>query len=430
MAIRLNLTELNKLFNQPSANPPPPKVQTLEDQVWLEQFFARVHFIESLNAKQRAAIELSPSSSIATLVDEDDGFVDIFNVSKVEEPFSITDVQGDLRMCSIMNEPSSHFLENLYGGTEHRKALSMNTDLPSYRSTPSPSSSISSTSFNPHADPFVPAFTLPVHAITPTPSSEHIPWFPIFWAGVTADSNEAHHIHAIALVDSIEWTIESLAVLSQHFCWKGADDISQSGSGVSTFVRIVHDQLRDVYGDWYANCLTRHIRECVVGHFKACWKSDQPQSITFANPPSVPYLTSAFNLTTFIGELFSQGLLPRSTVHHCLSILVSELNAIEHMHAIHLLLLHANARLWRGKDANKAIRDFVSSFAQRASCLGEDASVVGNQFEKSEIRAWAKEITDMINKWQVPRRTFQNDAKVYNAGDKVLSFGLQIGQRR
>lgn len=128
---------------------------------------------------------------------------------------------------------------------------------------------------------------------------------------------------------------------------------------------------------------------------------------------------------------------------------MAELNAIEHVQAIHLLLLHANARLWRGKDAVKAIKDFVASFTQRASCIGDNASILGSQFKKTEMRAWVKvsfnittcngvsedlfngqEITDMTNRWQVPRRASQNDAKVYQAGDKVLSFGLHIGQRR
>lgn len=271
MPPRLNLTELNNLFNKPCANPPSPKVHTVEDQIWLEQFFARVHFIEVLNAK---GLYISPSNSVITLVDEDDEFPDIFKVSNVEDPFAIVDIREDPQMWPIMNEQLNYCAEELYIRNEHRKALSIDTDLSSYRSTPSPLSPISSTTcFNPHADPFVPTSTLPVHAATPASPSEHAPWFPIFWAGVTADSNDAQRLHAITLVDSAEWTTDSLAVLSQHFCWKGADDISQSGSGVSAFVRAVHDQLKEVYGDWYANCLTRHIRECVVSYFKSCWKS-------------------------------------------------------------------------------------------------------------------------------------------------------------
>lgn len=74
---------------------------------------------------------------------------------------------------------------------------------------------------------------------------------------------------------------------------------------------------------------------------------------------------------------------------------MAELNSVEHIQAIHLLLLHANTKLWKGKDANKSIRDFVASFTQRASCLADNASILGNTFKKSEIRGWVKVNCDM-----------------------------------
>lgn len=116
-------------------------------------------------------------------------------------------------------------------------------------------------------------------------------------------------------------------------------------------------------------------------------------AINHLNPPSQEYLSSALSLTTFVGALFAHGLLPRSTIHHCLSVLVAELSTVEHIHAIHLLVLHATAKLWRGKDVNKAIKDFVTSFTQRASCVAEsaeEASVMGACWTKGEIRAWIK----------------------------------------
>lgn len=289
MPTRLDLTELNKLFDKPSPTPPSHRAHTTEDRAWLEQFFARVHFIESLNAKQLYTNEGSPSSSSTTLVDEDDDLLDVFRISKVEEPFfSVADVHTDIQMYSIMDDHPDNLVQEFYrlGRTEHRKALSLDTDMFSYRSTPSPSpsSSISSSSFNPNAEPFVPTLTPPVQSTTPSLSSEHVPWFPIFWTGVSTDDPETHRLYAAALVDSIQWTIEALAVLSQHFCWKGADDATESGSGVAPFARAVHDQLREIYGDWYANCLTRHIRELVVGHFKGCWKS--VSSSRFITPSS------------------------------------------------------------------------------------------------------------------------------------------------
>jgi hypothetical protein len=304
MAIKLDLTELNKLFDKPSSSRPFQQVQTSEDQAWLDKFFARVHLTESLNTKFTS--EFSPSSSNATLLDEDDGLQEVFKVSMlVEDPFSAPNFQADLQMCSIMTERSKHFVEEIHRRTEHRKAVSMNIDTSSSPSTSSPSSSISSNSFNPNAAAFVPSYTLPVRS-TPSPSSSvsstsisphaapFIPsyhhlvdaitpplpseisdesWFPVFWEGVSTNDADARQLHAAALVDNIEWESESLAVLSQHFCWKGAEDSADGLGSVVLFARVVHDCFRTTYGDWYANCLTRHIRECVVGHFKACWKS-------------------------------------------------------------------------------------------------------------------------------------------------------------
>ena len=57
------------------------------------------------------------------------------------------------------------------------------------------------------------------------------------------------------------------------------------------------------------------------------------------------------------------------------------------MHAIHLLLLHANAQLWKGKDANNVTKDFVAKFTQRASCIGEQSSILGHEITKDELRA-------------------------------------------
>ena len=348
MAIKLDLTDLNKLFDKPSSGRPSLKVQTTGNQAWLEQFFARVHLTESLNNKQQSILELSPLSSNATLVDQDDPFMDICKGSPfTDEVFSPLDVQGDLQLCSIMSERSRHFVHEIHRRTEHRKALSTNTNIPPCPTSPSPSSSVSSNSFNPNATAFIPSYfptparstpspsasvsssasinpnaapfvpscaTTLFHDPTPPPQSElaEDAWFPIFWEGVSTVDVDSRKLHASALVDSIEWESDSLAVLSQHFCWKSAEGSSDGLGSVVLFVRAVHDCLTATYGDWYANCLTRHIRECVVGHFKACWKS-----VSLSVPQSFypfPYLllssgtTRVYNLrqpTVNILSLFS-----------------------------------------------------------------------------------------------------------------------------
>lgn len=264
MPTKLDLTELNKLFNKPSPKPRYPMKQSAEDHAWLEQFYARVRFIEALNYKQPHPMDFSPSSSNATLVEEGDDFLDVFKVCKIEEPFFvIPNLDADIEDSLLLID----------GYPNH---LPEDTDMSSDTSSNhSPSSSISLNNFNPHAEPFVPTYTMSMTTSPPPLPCEisDVAWFPIFWPGVSSNDPEVHQIHAAALVDNIQWTTESLAVLSQHFCWKGAEGTGETLSGVAPFARVVHDQFREVYGDWYANCLTRHIRECVVGHFKACWKS-------------------------------------------------------------------------------------------------------------------------------------------------------------
>ncbi|EGN98186.1 hypothetical protein SERLA73DRAFT_138506, partial [Serpula lacrymans var. lacrymans S7.3] len=57
-------------------------------------------------------------------------------------------------------------------------------------------------------------------------------------------------------------------------------------------------------------------------------------------------LSSALAFAAFVGDLFSQHFINQASVHHCLSVLLAKLSAVEHIYAIHALLLHANKTLW------------------------------------------------------------------------------------
>lgn len=286
MHTKLDLTDLNKLFNRPASYAPPPTVQIAENRAWLQQFYARVHYTEAMNSKPATTthglvVDLSPSSSNATLVEEEDDLMDHFKVCKIEEPFfAVPDIDMDLEQCSR----SKMFVEEMARMTEHRRSLSLNTNISLDRSTPSPASSaspassISSNGKNPFAEPFVPSYA-PQLTTSPPPELpaelSDVVWFPTFWTGVSTSDAEAHKSYSVDLVNSTQWTTEALGELAQHFCWKGAEWTTDV-STVAPFARAVHDRFRETYGDLYANCLTRHIREIVVGHFKACWKSVSP----------------------------------------------------------------------------------------------------------------------------------------------------------
>ena len=277
MSTKLDLTDLNKFFDKPASYAPPG--QTPQDRAWLQQFYARVHYTEAMNSKQ-VMFDHSPSSSNATLVEEDN-LMDHFKVCKIEEPFfAVPDMDTDF-------EQDERFVEEMNKMTNLRKSLSINTNLsftPSPIPSPSPASSIPSSGINPFAKPFVPSYPPRLTTSRPIGPSD-IVWFSAFWTGVSSSDPEAHKSYSADLVNSTQWTTESMGELAQHFCWKGADWTTDV-STVAPFARAVHDHFRDTYDNLHANCLSRHIREIVVSHFKACWKSVSSSRRSFVKSDS------------------------------------------------------------------------------------------------------------------------------------------------
>jgi hypothetical protein len=75
------------------------------------------------------------------------------------------------------------------------------------------------------------------------------------------------------------------------------------------------------------------------------------------------------SLCTFIGALYSHCILPSSPIHLCFSLLLSELNAVEHVRAIHALIYNSGEKLWMGQEGGIALRDVHTGFTQRVSAM-------------------------------------------------------------
>jgi hypothetical protein len=82
------------------------------------------------------------------------------------------------------------------------------------------------------------------------------------------------------------------------------------------------------------------------------------------------------SVCTFLGCLFSHGIVTQPQIQSCLALLLAELSCIEHVQGIHALLSHAGEKLWMGREAGKALRDFVTSFTQRASAMGNGTTSI------------------------------------------------------
>jgi hypothetical protein len=258
---RLDLKDVNRFFNSPLPRPSPTKSFTVEDERWLQQFYARLHSRDGGSSDGS-----SPSSSSITLTNEDE---DVFSTSKANK-------------YHLWSEPvPDHQAANTWS-----KAQSQLASAKGPRYLPPPPSQAG---FNPHAPPFVPsqqrqgppskpphqpAMQLPEPPQSPRAQPS---WYSPFMAGTSALSIEEQHAHAVGVVSHRPWTPESLAHLAQHFCWKGTKGMSKGNAGhkgqvVVSFVKVVVSEFGKSCGDWFASSFMWHLGECAVSTFKSCWK--------------------------------------------------------------------------------------------------------------------------------------------------------------
>ncbi|KII91074.1 hypothetical protein PLICRDRAFT_174400 [Plicaturopsis crispa FD-325 SS-3] len=363
------------------------------------------------SAADTRPLDYSPSTTDSSSLPTDDERIDYFAAfrpTKHNAPLVIPDIDADLRLCSVFNERSIG-LRNDFESRQNFQQMPpegvdifASTELPIYRRPPPPAPSPSNdfynttaTDLNPHAARFIP--TKPYVPPSPFPAGER--WFNVFWSGAEATVARDHGLWAAKLVACREWDTQAIIELVQHFCWRGTEyDQSRSGR-VASFARHVYSEFLEKMGEWYSSCFMWHLRECVVTTFRLCWKPDEPQSITFK--PTETYVTAATCLAAFIGDLYTQNMVPAHVPHRALTLLLAGLTTVEHMHAIHELLLHANQRLWTQlPDRNAAVQDFVASFRQRTSTFDAGSTLMGQQIDVSKVQIWVKEVVAMMHRWQ------------------------------
>jgi hypothetical protein len=117
------------------------------------------------------------------------------------------------------------------------------------------------------------------------------------------------------------------------------------------------------------------------------------------------YVSSALSLTAFIGDLYSHGLIPASQVRICLSVLVEVAECIEHVHAIHLLLVHAGPRMWMAQDAGEFMDDLGRRMRRDGDGDQDRAEEVRSMLGtpvlvgSTSVRLWLEEMRRMVLYW-------------------------------
>ncbi|KAJ7504489.1 hypothetical protein B0H11DRAFT_1852897 [Mycena galericulata] len=266
---------------------------------------------------------------------------------------------------------------------------------------------------NPLAAPFVPTFraqslaraAVPCAAKPPVqPQPAVLPiWFNSFSRGACTSATPLHHQYAIAIVTSRTWPIEAMAELAQHFCWRGGEKMTDESAGIAPFAFMVYRQFFDLRGEETAQSFIWHLRECVVGAFKACWDPDSPNAISYYNAPSFNYVASAVAQATFIGQLFMRDLIPGPHTATCLVVLLKGLSSYEHLEAVRAIIANAGPSFWHGPgtpgQGNIAIHKFVATFLETVAPLSANMSVLGRSLKPNDMRDIIAEVETMVTGW-------------------------------
>ncbi|KAJ7180555.1 hypothetical protein C8R46DRAFT_1069827 [Mycena filopes] len=265
---------------------------------------------------------------------------------------------------------------------------------------------------NPLAAPFVPTFrpqslARPSAPRTPKPPPQTEPprpvWFDAFTRGACTSATPNHRDYATAIVASRVWPIEAMAELAQHFSWRGGEKVTEESAGIAPFAFMVYRQFFDIYSEEIAQSFIWHLRECVVGAFKACWDPDASNAITYYNAPSFNTVASAIAIGSFIGQLFTCDLIPGPHVAVCIVTLLKGLNSFEHLEALRAIIASAGPSFWHGPGTpgpgNIAIHKFVATFLDAVAALTANMSVLGRSLKTNDMHDIIMEVERMVTGW-------------------------------
>ncbi|KAF7370701.1 hypothetical protein MSAN_00703300 [Mycena sanguinolenta] len=269
---------------------------------------------------------------------------------------------------------------------------------------------------NPLAAPFFPR-SPPVKAVVPPPRltkpaqppATRPVWLDAFTRGACTSATPEHHSLATAVVASRRWPIEAMAELAQHFCSRGSEKITDESAGIAPFAFMVYRKFFDIYGEEVAQSFIWHLREAVVGAFKACWDPDYANAISYADPPSFNYVASAIAQATFVGQLFKAST-HMNTSKPCAP-----------------LISTAGASFWHGPGApgkgNIAIHQFVATFLAAVAPLRWNMSVLGRFLKANDMRDIIAEVETLVSGWvyDPARGMYEIDAKVETQWPKLTS---------
>ncbi|KAI0049423.1 hypothetical protein FA95DRAFT_1571236 [Auriscalpium vulgare] len=274
-----------------------------------------------------------------------------------------------------------------------------------------------SSTFNPHAAPFIPSpatpdfsnalpvspppAPMPVASSSALPASDppvpqppphtdpYRPWKPAYEMGLAAASDEQRAFHARGAVMLRDWTGPRLQDLAWCLTWEATE--AHAARPVALFVHELASAFLEFYGQDLAAVFVWHVRDYTLQTFCGWWDPNNASSVTRASGTPHEYIGCAFALARYVGDLSANHLLTAPQVHLCLDVLVSNLASPEQVRAVRDILLHAGPQLCEGQVQRNAIGAVFEILASKRE-----------RFDQTEARAWFTDISSILSETLSP----------------------------
>ncbi|KAK0460024.1 uncharacterized protein EV420DRAFT_1747010 [Desarmillaria tabescens] len=235
-------------------------------------------------------------------------------------------------------------------------------------------------------------------------------WEAHFFQGTTLTSSSNPRLlqaHAAAIMASQGFYIDSdVPRLAEKCVYRAAFAKFDHSKGretpesIAPFVLEIYRNMGAIYGPMAAEAFRIAITERSMASFESCWLRELPNTFGARNPQPLLFTIAGISLAAFISDLFVWGFLNGSNVIRCLGILLSTMEYMEHLQAIHKILDRTGGGYWRDESgqlmALQHVEEFLFRFLRSARSINLEKSPTGQQYPASVGKTWINEVEQMV----------------------------------
>ncbi|KAH8086007.1 hypothetical protein BXZ70DRAFT_910362 [Cristinia sonorae] len=246
---------------------------------------------------------------------------------------------------------------------------------------------------------------------SPNPLPESYPWTHMMRKGSIQERPGERRACANVLVARGPWDAKSISQLAGMFCERAAIESGSIPSVNALFARQVYERFEQV-GETPASLFQNQLMQAAFSEFNAYWLPTAPSSLTnvtrfSASPPQaspVHHLSCALAITSYLGDLFTLGLLKGHVIDLCLRMLVDNMVILEHLQAVHALVSHCDEKLL----AFVVVQSFVERLEQAAVRISDNASIAGTRFDQGYVQTYMQDIRATLRRWTANPPTIES----------------------